>query len=57
MIKKPTSISDVRALVEKEAVQDWDTLAKEVRLIWENAKEYNLEGSDIYLMAEKLEVR
>ncbi|ETI25963.1 hypothetical protein G647_02740 [Cladophialophora carrionii CBS 160.54] len=55
MIKKPTSISDVRALVEKGVVQDWDALAKEVRLIWDNAKEYNLEGSDIYLMAEKLE--
>ena len=57
MIKKPTSIADARALVEMGAVQDWDTLAKEVRLIWENAKEYNVEGSDIYLMAEKLEVR
>lgn len=56
LIKKPTSISDVRGLVESEEVQDWDALAKEVRLIWDNAKEYNQEGSDIYLMAEKLEV-
>jgi hypothetical protein len=56
MIKKPTSISDVRAQVENEAIQDWDSLAKEVRVIWENAKEYNVEGSDIYLMAETLEV-
>lgn len=55
MIKKPTSIADVRALVEMGAVQDWDALAKEVRLIWDNAKEYNVEGSDIYTMAEKLE--
>ncbi|KIW97618.1 uncharacterized protein Z519_01202 [Cladophialophora bantiana CBS 173.52] len=54
-IKKPTSISDVRALVEKDAIQDWDALAKEVRLIWDNAKDYNQEESDIYLMAEKLE--
>lgn len=56
VIKKPTSISDVRALVESDAIPDWDTLAKEVRLIWDNAKEYNQEGSDIYIMAEKLEV-
>ncbi|KAJ4567752.1 hypothetical protein HRR86_008289 [Exophiala dermatitidis] len=55
VIKKPTSISDVRALVESDAIPDWDTLAKEVRLIWDNAKEYNQEGSDIYIMAEKLE--
>ncbi|EXJ67353.1 uncharacterized protein A1O5_09366 [Cladophialophora psammophila CBS 110553] len=54
-IKKPTSIADVRALVEKDAIQDWDALAKEVRLIWDNAKDYNQEESDIYLMAEKLE--
>ena len=56
MIKKPTSIADVRALVENEVVRDWETLAREVRLIWDNAKEYNVEGSDIYEMAEKLEV-
>ncbi|EXJ78066.1 hypothetical protein A1O3_09227 [Capronia epimyces CBS 606.96] len=55
LIKRPTAISDVRALVEKDGVQDWDALAKEVRLIWDNAKEYNQEGSDIYIMAEKLE--
>ncbi|KIX01465.1 uncharacterized protein Z518_09191 [Rhinocladiella mackenziei CBS 650.93] len=55
LIKKPTSISDVRALVEKESVQDWDALAREVRLIWDNAKEYNQEGSDIYMMAQRLE--
>ncbi len=56
MIKKPTAIADVRARVEEGPLQDWDGLAKDVRLIWENAKEYNVEGSDIYLMAEKLEV-
>jgi ATP-dependent helicase STH1/SNF2 len=56
MIKKPTSIADVRAMVETDVVQDWDALAREVRLIWDNAKEYNVEGSDIYTMAEKLEV-
>jgi ATP-dependent helicase STH1/SNF2 len=56
VIKKPTAIADVKALVEKDAIQDWDTLAREVRLIWSNAKEYNTEGSDIYSMAEKLEV-
>ncbi|KIW20348.1 hypothetical protein PV08_00923 [Exophiala spinifera] len=55
VIKKPTSISDVRTMVQDSAVQDWDSLGKEVRMIWENAKEYNQEGSEIYEMAEKLE--
>lgn len=55
-ITKPTSISDARALVQKDSIQDWDALAREVRLIWDNAKQYNQEDSDIYAMAEKLEV-
>lgn len=41
--------------MDKGTIQDWDSLAVEVRLIWDNAKEYNQEGSDIYMMAEKLE--
>ncbi|KAK5195497.1 hypothetical protein LTR47_003810 [Exophiala xenobiotica] len=55
VIKRPTSISDVRSMVEDDAIPDWDSLAREVRLIWDNAKEYNQEGSEIYAMAEKLE--
>ncbi|KIV77162.1 hypothetical protein PV11_08986 [Exophiala sideris] len=55
VIKKPTSISDVRDLVESDAIQDWGALAREVRLIWDNAKDYNQEDSDIYTMAEQLE--
>lgn len=43
-------------MIEDNVVQDWESLGKEVRLIWENAKEYNQEGSEIYEMAEKLEV-
>jgi hypothetical protein len=43
-------------MVEDDAIPDWDSLAREVRLIWDNAKEYNQEGSEIYTMAEKLEV-
>jgi len=56
VIKRPTSISDVRSMVEKDQIKDWDTFSREMRLIWDNAKEYNQEGSDIYEMAEKLEV-
>lgn len=37
-------------------VKDWDHLAREVRLIWDNAKEYNEPGSAIYDMTEALEV-
>jgi len=42
--------------VDGDEIQDWEALAREVRLIWDNAKDYNQEDSDIYIMAEKLEV-
>lgn len=43
-------------MVRKGKITDWSTFASEVRLIWENAKEYNEPGSEIYEMAEVLEV-
>ncbi|RMD41597.1 hypothetical protein DV735_g3555, partial [Chaetothyriales sp. CBS 134920] len=55
LIERPTSISDVKTMVRRGKVADWDSLAREVRLIWDNAKEYNEPGSDIYAMAEDLE--
>ncbi|RMZ83470.1 hypothetical protein DV737_g1597, partial [Chaetothyriales sp. CBS 132003] len=55
LIERPTSISDVKTLVRQGKVGDWDSLAREVRLIWDNAKEYNEPGSDIYAMTEALE--
>ncbi|RMZ79467.1 hypothetical protein DV738_g3369, partial [Chaetothyriales sp. CBS 135597] len=55
LIERPTSISDVKTMVRQGKVADWDSLAREVRLIWDNAKEYNEPGSDIYAMAEALE--
>jgi hypothetical protein len=57
LIEQPTSISDVKTLVRQGKVKTWDALAREVRLIWENAKEYNEPGSDIYEMTEILEVQ
>ncbi|RMZ91450.1 hypothetical protein DV736_g1317, partial [Chaetothyriales sp. CBS 134916] len=55
LIEQPTSISDAKILVRQGKVGDWDSLAREVRLIWDNAKEYNEPGSDIYAMTEALE--
>ena len=55
LIDRATSISDVKILVKQGKIADWDSLAVEVRLIWENAKEYNEPGSAIFEMAEVLE--
>ena len=55
VIERPTSISDVKSMVRQGKITDWDSLAREVRLVWDNAKEYNEPGSDIYEMTEALE--
>lgn len=56
VIERATSISDVKTMVRQGKIKDWNTLAKEVRLIWENAKDYNEPGSHIYDMTEALQV-
>lgn len=55
IIKKPTSINDVRKMVQSGKVRTWDDFAQETRLIWSNAKEFNEPGSEIYVMTEALE--
>jgi Bromodomain len=56
VIKRPTAILEVKKGVERGKIQDWETFAAEVGLIWTNAKEYNEDGSEIYEMASELEV-
>lgn len=55
VIERPTSIADVKSMVRQNKIADWNALAREVRLIWSNAKEYNEPGSPIYEMAEELD--
>ena len=43
-------------MCEKGQFPSWDAFAEEMRLIWNNAKEFNEEGSQIYQFAEALEV-
>lgn len=43
----PTGISDFKT---------WDAFEQEVSFIWRNARDYNEDGSDMYLLAGDLEV-
>ena len=56
LIKEPTSISDVKMMVKQGKLKQWNAFAREVRLIWDNAKEYNEPDSAIYEITESLEV-
>lgn len=55
VIERPTSINDVRTLVQQGKIRSWEDFAKETRLIWSNAKEYNEPSSDIYAITETLQ--
>ena len=55
VIKRPMAILDVRKSVEKGKIADWETFSAEMSLIWNNAKDYNEDGSEIYEMANELE--
>lgn len=56
VIAEPIAIEDIRDLVDNGSIDDWNALASKIRLIWTNAREYNTEESDIYRMADDLEV-
>jgi hypothetical protein len=56
LIQRPTSLTDIKKQVEKGRFSTWDAFIAETRLIWINAKQYNDDGSQIYLFAEALEV-
>jgi len=43
-------------MVERGKLKDWNSFAAEVRLIWDNCKTFNEDDSDIYAIAEELEV-
>ena len=55
VIERPTSINDVRVMVQQNKITTWEDFARETRLIWTNAKEYNEPESAIYQMTIKLE--
>ena len=66
VIKKPASLRSIQKKVrgqkgrEKASGQSlftsWQTLEEELALIWNNARQYNEEGSEIYTAAGELEV-
>lgn len=43
----PTNVTDFKS---------WDAFEEEVSFIWRNARDYNEDGSDMYELANELEV-
>lgn len=52
IVKKPMDLGQIKRKIEKEEYATLHEAAQDVRLVWENCKTYNADGSDFYLLAE-----
>jgi len=52
IVKKPMDLGQIKRKIEKEEYATLHDAAQDVRLVWENCKTYNADGSDFYLLAE-----
>lgn len=55
IIKKPMDLKTVRKNLGKGKYRRFEDFFRDIQLIWDNCKTYNIQGSDIYKMAETME--
>ena len=55
VITKPICLSMIKDNIENSVYPDWDAFEKDVLLMFENARVYNLPGSQVCLDADALE--
>lgn len=54
IVKKPMDLGQIKRKIDKEEYASVHDAAEDVRLVWENCKTYNADGSDFYLLAESM---
>lgn len=54
IVKKPMDLGQIKRKIEKEEYPTLHACGDDVRLVWENCKTYNADGSDFYLLAESM---
>mmetsp|Transcript_1305 Transcript_1305/g.3920 ORF Transcript_1305/g.3920 Transcript_1305/m.3920 type:complete len:207 (+) Transcript_1305:229-849(+) len=52
VIPKPMDLSTVKSKIEKAEYKSLNECAEDIRLIWNNCKKYNQDGSDFYNLAD-----
>jgi hypothetical protein len=57
LITHPTALKDIQKAVSTKKISSWEAFITEIEYLWENAREYNEEGSFIHNNANKLRVR
>lgn len=55
IIKKPMDLKTARTKLIKSKYSKYEDFFKDVQLVWDNCKTYNIQGSDIYKLAEDME--
>lgn len=54
IVKKPMDLGHVKSKLEGGKYHDINEAADDIRLIWDNCKAYNADGSDFYLLAKNM---
>lgn len=54
LVKKPMDLGQIKKKLDKEEYASLYDAADDVRLVWDNCKTYNADGSDFYLLAESM---
>lgn len=55
IIKHPMDLGTVKKKFEDNKYQSYEDFLKDIQLIWDNCKTYNMEGSPVYKMAQSCE--
>ncbi|ETO16459.1 hypothetical protein RFI_20881 [Reticulomyxa filosa] len=55
IIKHPMDLATIGKKLSGGEYDSADEFAEDVRLVWKNAKRYNIPGSNIYMVAEVIE--
>jgi len=54
VVKEPMDLGTIRSKLSKNEYKKPVEFARDMRLVWENCKLYNQDGSDLYLLADEL---
>ena len=55
IIKHPMDLSTIKKKINDSKYNTIEEIYKDIQLIWDNCKTYNMEGSDVYKMAQYCE--
>jgi hypothetical protein len=54
IVKKPMDLGHIKRKIEKGEYATLHDAAQDVRLVWDNCKAYNADGSDFFILADNL---